>query len=139
MTDENQSQEQPESQKTGEQVELKLGLSEVVEKSVSALDEINDVQALKELIKQLYESVVNYKKIIDSYQEKSDVQNAEVYKNIEKLSNLVEIMKTDGNWNFSSYQFGYANGLLLALSIMLGVDYKPLEKPSEWLGSSLID
>ncbi len=52
---------------------------------------------------------------------------------LEKLENMVAIQTDDGNWNYSPYMFGYANGLILALATMKDEEPKFLDKPSLWL------
>lgn len=41
--------------------------------------------------------------------------------------------QVDGNWNFSPYMLGFANGLILAASIMSGGNADFLSEPDEWL------
>lgn len=37
---------------------------------------------------------------------------------IERLRDLVKIQCSDGNWNYSDYMRGMANGLIIALAVM---------------------
>ena len=53
-----------------------------------------------------------------------------------RLRDLDEIIKTqcsNGNWNYSSYMFGLANGLILSKAILTRIDAKFLSKPNKWL------
>jgi len=54
----------------------------------------------------------------------------------EMLENVVEFQCQDGLWNFNAYQFGLADGLLLALAIIKGEDPKLLDAPDEWLADT---
>lgn len=53
--------------------------------------------------------------------------------NLKKLKEVCAIQCSDGNWNYSQYMRGLANGLILALAIM--EDKKPeyLEDIKEYL------
>lgn len=37
---------------------------------------------------------------------------------IKMLKKLLDIQKSEGNWNYDEYQFGFANGMILALSVI---------------------
>ena len=52
---------------------------------------------------------------------------------------VVDIQCSDGNWNYDPYQFGYANGMILALGIFDGKDPRFLEAPKKWLGETLTE
>lgn len=52
---------------------------------------------------------------------------------IEILSNITKTQCDDGNWNWSPYMHGMANGMILALSIMEDNDPKFLSSPKVWL------
>jgi len=57
----------------------------------------------------------------------------------ERLKRLKEALKVqcnDGNWNYDAYMHGYANGLILAYSIMNNTDAKFLEAPKKWLSKT---
>ena len=42
---------------------------------------------------------------------------------------LLDIQIADGNWNYDEYQFGMANGMILAMSVMTGDDPDFKNKP----------
>ena len=50
-----------------------------------------------------------------------------------QVANMVEIQSQDGNWNYSDYMCGLANGLLLAHATMTGGAYKPFSRPAQWI------
>jgi hypothetical protein len=54
-------------------------------------------------------------------------------KEVDALRNLVKVQCSDGNWNYSEYMHGMANGMILALSVIEGTEPKFLEAPKEWL------
>lgn len=61
-------------------------------------------------------------------------QLARYDKNVVGLADIVGIQGQDGNWNYSRYMRGLANGLLLAQSIMNdGAVYEPFGEPDEYL------
>ena len=49
------------------------------------------------------------------------------------LDNIIKIQCSHGNWNYSAYMMGLANGLLIAKSVMTGEVAEFLEAPEEWL------
>lgn len=51
---------------------------------------------------------------------------------LEELDFVTDVQLNDGNWNADYYMMGMANGLLLAQAIMVGSDFKPLERPRYW-------
>ena len=57
---------------------------------------------------------------------------------VDGFRELVEIQCSTGNWNYSPYMYGMANGMILALHIMEGseglVPY--LDAPETWLEGS---
>ena len=56
--------------------------------------------------------------------------------NTDKIKQLEEVLKIqcdDGNWNYDPYMQGMANGLILAHSIISGVEPHFKEAPKEWL------
>lgn len=59
-------------------------------------------------------------------------------KRAEDLDNILHIACSDGNWNYSEYHFGMANGLILAHAIINNIEPKFLEKPKEWLEDKTI-
>lgn len=52
---------------------------------------------------------------------------------VEKLRGLVEMQCANGNWDYSPYHFGLANGLILALSVLTGEEPQFLTAPKEWI------
>ncbi|MBW2345569.1 MAG: hypothetical protein JRF53_16520, partial [Deltaproteobacteria bacterium] len=54
-------------------------------------------------------------------------------KKIEDLRKLVKVQTSDGNWNYSEYMLGMANGMLCALSVISGEEPNYLDRPDEWL------
>jgi len=57
-------------------------------------------------------------------------------KEIEQLEELVEVQCADGNWNYDPYMHGMANGMILALAMMKGIEPAYLEAPQEWLADT---
>lgn len=58
--------------------------------------------------------------------------NSEKHK-INKIKELVKIQCSDGNWNYDSYMFGMANGMILVLSIIEDKEPEFLNAPKRWL------
>ena len=54
-------------------------------------------------------------------------------KAIESIEDVTKIQTCDGNWNYSPYMMGMANGLILALAILKGEDPIYKETPKVWL------
>ena len=52
---------------------------------------------------------------------------------IKQLEDLVEIQCRDGNWNYSPYMLGIANGLTLAVAVMKKKAPVYKEPPKEYL------
>lgn len=50
-----------------------------------------------------------------------------------QVANMAEIQSQDGNWNYSDYMRGLANGLLLAHATMTEGAYKPFSRPAQWI------
>lgn len=53
----------------------------------------------------------------------------------EKMTSLEDIINTQcqtGNWDYDPYQYGLANGLLLAFGILTGRQPAYLPKPKKW-------
>lgn len=65
-----------------------------------------------------------------------DVDFEKLVKSIPALDNLVKIASSNGNYNYDSYNHGLANGLILALSVILDKDVEYLDAPSKWINSS---
>lgn len=66
----------------------------------------------------------------------SDINDATIAKFEASLQGLREATKvqcSDGNWNYSSYMHGMANGMLFALSCFEGGNPEYLEAPTKWL------
>jgi hypothetical protein len=77
----------------------------------------------------IVESWEYYRKAADSA-----VPIIEKYKGgLKKLEELVKIQTTDGNWNYSEYMRGMANGLLVAVSVFTGKDPTFLNEPEQYL------
>ncbi len=51
----------------------------------------------------------------------------------EKLQDLVKVQCGEGNWNYSEYMLGMANGMICALAVITGEEPKYLSQPEEWL------
>lgn len=49
------------------------------------------------------------------------------------ILNLIEIMGQNGNWNYDEYQFGLANGLVVAYAVITGKEPMFFHKPPVWL------
>lgn len=54
-------------------------------------------------------------------------------KALSDLKNCRDIQCSDGNWNYSEYMWGMANGLILAIANIDGKDPEYLDKPDQWL------
>lgn len=52
---------------------------------------------------------------------------------IEILRDMTNVQCSNGNWNYSEYMLGMANGLIFALSIFDGGEPKYLSAPKRWL------
>lgn len=52
---------------------------------------------------------------------------------LEALRESVAVQCSDGNWNYDSYNHGYANGLILAEAIMHDIEPRFLDAPKEWI------
>lgn len=50
------------------------------------------------------------------------------------LYDVTNLQCQNGNWNYDPYMYGLANGMLLAIATMTDSEYKPLDRPDEWLG-----
>ena len=51
---------------------------------------------------------------------------------IKVLEGLVKIQCKDGNWNYSRYMFGMANGMILALAMIKNETPEYLDAPDVW-------
>ena len=51
---------------------------------------------------------------------------------IEKLKELLDVQTRDGNWDYDPYMHGLANGLILALSVLMKERPKFLSAPKTW-------
>ena len=51
---------------------------------------------------------------------------------IKKLKNALDIQVSNGNWNYDEYNFGMANGLILAYSIITNTEAKFKNKPKKF-------
>lgn len=63
----------------------------------------------------------------------AEAEVAELRARIGQVANMAEIQSQDGNWNYSDYMCGLANGLLLAHATMTGGAYKPFSRPAQWI------
>jgi hypothetical protein len=52
---------------------------------------------------------------------------------LKQLKELVDLQCVDGTWNYDQYHFGFANGLILALAIMMDQEPTYLVAPDEWI------
>jgi hypothetical protein len=52
--------------------------------------------------------------------------------NIQKATEITEIQCTEGNWDYDSYMFGMANGMILVLATVKGEEPKFLSAPEVW-------
>ncbi len=50
-----------------------------------------------------------------------------------EIAQVLSIQKSDGNWNYSPYMMGMANGLILAEAILNGSEPEYLSAPSVWV------
>jgi hypothetical protein len=55
---------------------------------------------------------------------------------LKQLKEMRDIQCNDGNWNYSPYMFGLANGLIFAVALLEGVDPVFLERPAKWLSEA---
>ena len=51
----------------------------------------------------------------------------------EELDYVIKVQCSDGNWNYSEYMHGMANGLICARAILTGQEPIYLDAPKEWL------
>ena len=49
------------------------------------------------------------------------------------LQDCLDVQCSNGNWNYSPYMLGLANGMILARSILTGEEAQFLDAPEEWL------
>jgi hypothetical protein len=54
-------------------------------------------------------------------------------KELYELDNIIKIQCSDGNYNYNSYMYGLANGLILARSLITGIELKFMDCPDSWL------
>jgi len=54
-------------------------------------------------------------------------------KEIENLKDLLKVQCSNGNWNYSYYMRGLANGLILALATLENKKPKYLDEPKEYI------
>jgi hypothetical protein len=52
---------------------------------------------------------------------------------VEDLQDLIKIQATEGNWNYSPYMRGLANGLIISLSVLTGEEPIFFEEPEAYL------
>ena len=71
--------------------------------------------------------------IPDEIKEVLTLKDLMVRNGLVKLKDLSKIQCGDGNWNYSPYMQGLANGLILAIATIEGKEPKYLEAPKVWL------
>jgi len=54
-------------------------------------------------------------------------------KQLAELQDLLEVQCNDGNWNYSPYMHGMANGLIVAISVLTGKEPEFLDPPTTFL------
>jgi len=54
-------------------------------------------------------------------------------KKLAELEDLVRVQRHDGNWNYSPYMHGMANGLIVAISVLTGEDPEFIDAPESFL------
>lgn len=52
---------------------------------------------------------------------------------LEQLEEVIEIQSQSGNWDFDPYMHGFANGLILAYSLLTDTEPQYLDAPETWL------
>lgn len=52
---------------------------------------------------------------------------------LKEIEELVAIQKINGNWDYSPYMRGLANGLILALAVLKNKEPKYLEEPKKYI------
>lgn len=52
---------------------------------------------------------------------------------IDKLRDLIKVQCSSGNWDYSPYMLGMANGMIVALSVFTGEEPEFLARPTVWL------
>jgi len=62
-----------------------------------------------------------------------NITTSDIQSRIRLLKQLAELQKEHGNWNYDPYNHGYANGLILALSVMEHNDAEFLDPPLVYL------
>lgn len=53
--------------------------------------------------------------------------------NLEQLESLIKTQCMDGNWDYSPYMHGLANGMILSNAILKDINPVLLERPPFWL------
>ena len=54
-------------------------------------------------------------------------------KKLAELQDLLDVQCNEGNWNYSQYMHGMANGLIVAMAVLTGEEPKYLEPPETFL------
>lgn len=49
-----------------------------------------------------------------------------------RLEKILDLVKSDGIWDYDSYTHGLLNGIMLAYSITTDSSYNPYEPPKKW-------
>ena len=79
------------------------------------------------------EIILELKKILEVKELSSIIEHAKFLKKaIESLKRTTEMQCSKGNWDYSDYMMGMANGLILALAIMEDTDPEYLDAPEVW-------
>ncbi len=52
---------------------------------------------------------------------------------IGELKKVIKEQSKNGNWNYSPYMYGLANGLICALAVLTGEEPKYKTAPKKWL------
>tara|TARA_R110002167_G_scaffold112234_1_gene284545 strand:- start:340 stop:630 length:291 start_codon:yes stop_codon:yes gene_type:complete len=61
-------------------------------------------------------------------------RKGEAKSDVDDLKEMVDVMSSDGNYNYDPYMHGMANGAIFALSVLTGDEPKYLEAPKDgWL------
>ena len=60
------------------------------------------------------------------------ISKKELKKRITKLNQCVQIQCTDGTWDWDSYMFGMANGMIFSQSVIKNEDPEFMTAPKMW-------
>ncbi len=59
--------------------------------------------------------------------------DADKDRHIEKFRDLIKVQCSNGNWNYDPYMHGLANGMIMSLAMLEGVEPVFLNAPDVWL------